>query len=544
MKYYDTHYEEYIESVKTHNIHPELTGFFENFPSTIKELGNLIVYGPCGSGKYSQVLYFLQKYSPTRLKYDKRITLNTEKQSYIYRMSDIHYEIDMGLLGCHSKVLWHELFFQIVDIISMKTEKTGIFVCKNFHMIHSELLEVFYSYIQQSAKLMPSMYIRFVLITEHISFIPNPILCCCEKIAIRKPSKQDYLNILLPKEPAKTHSREQKLRASSPGSVGVSANAITQDLDVLSFDGKPSSENTVNNNVKMGGLIIERLSKGLPPKVSLSHEDKSSSLSNPRTPTLAPRPLLREDVLAIRDGDTEDEDEDTPPEIEKILGKHELFIQKIGGLLSFDGKPLSNEDKSSLEHLDGVVRRHPNHRKITPPSDFSRGFCSRESYKRVKKTIDEIAEQNVLNLKELQLLTQVETEELPKDIFNIICDNIIHEITNSHTLVFTQFRENLYDILIYNLDITECVWYILSHFIRIGSITNATEILPNIYTFLKYYNNNYRPIYHLESIFFYLLLEVRKQQPVNEHERKTRISNTRTTRNEFVRQYKRNPRKV
>jgi hypothetical protein len=516
MKYYDTHYEEYIESVKTHNIHPELTDFFENFPSTIKELGNLIVYGPCGSGKYSQVLYFLQKYSPTRLKYDKRITLTTEKQTYIYRMSDIHYEIDMGLLGCHSKVLWHELFFQIVDIISMKTEKTGIFVCKNFHMIHSELLEVFYSYIQQSAKLMPSMYIRFVLITEHISFIPNPILCCCEKIAIRKPSKQDYLNILLPKETARTPSREKKLRASSPGSVGVSTNAITQDLDVLSLDGKPSSENTVNNNVKMGGLIIERLSKVLTPKVSLSYEDKSSSLSNHRTPTLVPH---------SSDNDTEDEYEDKPPVIEKILGKHELFIQKIGGLLSFDGKPITYEDKSSSEHL-------------------SRGFCSRESYKRAKKTIDEIAEQNVLNLKELQLLTQVETEELPKDIFNIICDNIINEITNSHTLVFTQFRENLYDILIYNLDITECVWYILSHFIRIGSITNATEILPNIYTFLKYYNNNYRPIYHLESIFFYLLLEVRKQQPVNEHERKTRISNTRATRNEFVRQYKRNPRKV
>jgi len=140
---------------------------------------------------------------------------------------------------------------------------------------------------------------------------------------------------------------------------------------------------------------------------------------------------------------------------------------------------------------------------------------SMEQYNKAKSAIDEMSEKNVLNLKELRLLTRTSPEDLPKDIFNIICDNIIHEITNSHTLVFTTFRENLYDILIYNLDITECVWYILTHFIRIGVITDTTEILSNIYTFLKYYNNNYRPIYHLESILFYLLLEVRKQQDVN-----------------------------
>jgi hypothetical protein len=459
--------------VKTYNIHPELTDFFNSVPHTIKEMGNMIVYGPCGSGKYSQVLYLLQKYSPTHLKYDKRITINTEKQSYIYRISDIHYEIDMGLLGCHSKVLWHELFFQIVDIISMKTDKTGILVCKNFHMIHSELLEVFYSYIQQSNKLMPSMYIRFILITEHISFIPNPILCCCEKIAIRKPSKKDYMNVLLPKDPLKN-------------------NPLDNIEDAFQMP----------DTVNIGGLIIGRV-----PKVSVC--DAGSS-------------------------DDEDNDCDSTSTVgsEETKEKHKLFVQKIGGSFSYDGKPSTENPRT------------PTQRGTSCSGVLAKYNISRESYKRAKTTIDEISEQNVMNLKELQLLTQIEMEQLPKDIFNIICDNIIHEITNSHTLVFTQFRENLYDIFIYNLDITECVWYILSHFIRIGSITNATEILPNIYTFLKYYNNNYRPIYHLESILFYLLLEVRKQQPVNENERKARISNTRATRNEFDRQYKRNTRKV
>jgi hypothetical protein len=409
MKYYDTHYEEYIQSVKTHNIHPELKEVFDQFPRTIKELGNIIVYGPCGSGKYSQVLFLLEKYSPTHLKYDKRITINTEKQSYIYRISDIHYEIDMGLLGCHSKLLWHELFFQIVDIISMKTEKHGILVCKNFHMIHSELLEVFYSYIQHSTKLMPNMCLRFIIITEHISFLPNNILHCCEKISVSKPTKQNYIDVLFPKPP---------LREILTNNIPVERTKVLDCPDMK----------------RMSGYTDDN------------------------------------------EEEEDDEDEDGDDLVVPKISHHELFIRQI-------------------------TENYP--------------VITIEQYNQAKNTINEMAEKNVLNLKELRLLTHTYPENLPKDIFNIICDNIIDEMTNSQTLVFTTFRENLYDILIYNLDITECVWYILTHFIRIGVITDTTEILSTIYTFLKYYNNNYRPIYHLESILFYLLLEVRKQQGVN-----------------------------
>jgi hypothetical protein len=186
------------------------------------------------------------------------------------------------------------------------------------------------------------------------------------------------------------------------------------------------------------------------------------------------------------------------------------------GIPSKVSKPESNTDTDEDEDDDD-----DDDERVTPHELFIKQITetypviSMEQYNKAKTAIDEMSGKNVLNLKELRLLTRTSPEDLPKDIFNIICDNIIHEITNSHTLVFTTFRENLYDILIYNLDITECVWYILTHFIRIGVITDTTGILSNIYTFLKYYNNNYRPIYHLESILFYLLLEVRKQQDAN-----------------------------
>jgi hypothetical protein len=195
MKYYETHFEEYISSVENYNIHPELKKKYELLPNKISKLENMIIYGPSGVGKYSQILYLLKKCSNNELKYEKKITAITEKQNYTYKLSDIHYEIDMSMLGCNSKILWHEIFFQIVDIISVKQEKIGIIICKNFHLIHAELLEIFYSYMQQYNHLQSNIQIKFFIITEHISFIPTPIINACQIINISRPSKEHYLNI-------------------------------------------------------------------------------------------------------------------------------------------------------------------------------------------------------------------------------------------------------------------------------------------------------------------------------------------------------------
>ena len=88
----------------------------------------------------------------------------------------------------------------------------------------------------------------------------------------------------------------------------------------------------------------------------------------------------------------------------------------------------------------------------------------------------------------------------------IICNKIIKEIVDIHELKFLKFRDLLYDIFIYNLDINSCIWYILTNLIHSNNIktTNMSPILLKTYSFLKYYNNNYRPIYHLESYLFYL----------------------------------------
>jgi hypothetical protein len=192
MKYYETTFDEYIQSVEKHNIHPELFQTFSKFPENIHDFENTIIHGPPGVGKYSQTLSFLKKYSPSNLKYEKKITAATDKQQYIYRISDIHYEIDMSLLGCNSKTLWHELFFQIVDIISVKPDKIGIIMCKNFHQIHSELLEIFYSYMQHYNHSHTNIYIKFIILTEHVSFLPYTIINSCHLINVQRPSIEKY----------------------------------------------------------------------------------------------------------------------------------------------------------------------------------------------------------------------------------------------------------------------------------------------------------------------------------------------------------------
>lgn len=201
MKFYETHFEDYCQSVDRENIHEELIPQISRFPKNIRELSNIIVYGPTGIGKYSQTLSILKRYSPSQLKYDKKITVVNEKQTYTYRISDIHYEIDMSLLGCNSKIMWHECFQQIVDIVSVKPDKHGIIVCKNFHVIHNELLDIFYSYMQQYSYKNPvcsgtkpeEVQIKFILITEHVSFLPTNIINHCLVLSVKRPSRHDLL---------------------------------------------------------------------------------------------------------------------------------------------------------------------------------------------------------------------------------------------------------------------------------------------------------------------------------------------------------------
>jgi hypothetical protein len=314
MKFHQTHFEEYINECQKNNLHTSIEKIYKNFPQTIQQLKNIIFFGPPGIGKYTQMLYSIKKYSPSDLKYEKKISVTYNKQQYFFKISDIHYEIDMSLLGCNSKLLWHDIYLQIVDIISSKVDKSGIIVCKNFHEIHNELLENFYSYTQQNN--LNLINLKFIIITEQLSFIPDNILNCCEIINIKRPKKSIYNNCLKNKLPLK-----------------IKLETIT---------------NIKNLN------------------------------------------LYNEDIM--------------------------------------------------------------------------------------------------IN-------------------YRIICNKIINCMINVNDIKFLKFRDLLYDIFIYNLNISDCIWYILSSLIEKERIKDEylSMIMIKTYCFFQYYNNNYRPIYHLENYLLYII---------------------------------------
>ena len=91
MKFLETHFEDYINSSQINNLHPKLEKIFQKFPSKINLLKNVIFYGPSGVGKYTQMLRSIKKYSPSELKYEKKITITFNKQSFFLKISDIHF---------------------------------------------------------------------------------------------------------------------------------------------------------------------------------------------------------------------------------------------------------------------------------------------------------------------------------------------------------------------------------------------------------------------------------------------------------------------
>ena len=316
LKYYSTKFEDYINECKKTNIHDNMTKFFDDLPDNLLSQNHMIFYGPPGIGKYTQVLNFIKKFSPTELRFERKINITSNKKEYIFKISDIHFEIDMSLLGCHAKVLFNDIYYNILDILAARPNSTGIILCKNFHTIHSELLDIFYSYMQNLQH--KHLNLIYIIMTENVSFIPRNITERCLIVPFRRPTKTKYQKI----------SRKQ-------------------------------------------------------------------------------------------------------------LGDFDLS-------------------------------------KIT----------------------------NIKNLKS----NIVELQNINKKV----CNEIVNQIKNYKEIHFLNLRDVIYNIFVFNLNIYDCLYYILDSLIKDDLLSNdhMSEIVIKLHKFLKLYNNNYRPIYHLENFILYLCIKI------------------------------------
>ena len=322
-------FDDYIKQVEHYDLHPHI-----NKDKFINE--HIILYGPSGIGKYTQALKYIKEYSPSHCKYEKKMTyLFQNKKEYVYKISDVHFEIDMELLGCNSKVLFNNLFYHIVEIISTRISKFGIILCKNFHKIHSELLDIFFTYMQ--TLLHKKIKIQYIITTEHISFIPDNILSRCQIINLKRPTQTSY------KQCIKSHTSKTK-------KYKINKNML--DLSLRNINSITNINNLLFNTSKLDDIHVAH--------------------------------------------------------IEKII-------------------------------------------------------------------------------------------------------NVIENIDNYS---FGELRDLLYNLLIFNIDISLFLFYTINYFINKKKLnkTNIEKILNSIYLFFLQYNNNYRPIFHLERIFYILCKTIKDNE--------------------------------
>lgn len=182
-------FEDYLNK---NDLHPKIVDKLKKIVNKEEISKNLIIYGPEGVGRYTLALNYASYFSPSNLNYEKKAIVETNKGQIVLKLSDIHFEVDLALLGCNSKQIWNEIYLHIINIVEARNLKKGIIICKNFDKIHSELLDVFYSYMQTTFR---QTKISFILITDCVGFLPTRVLKRCHMISVARPSKTAYSKV-------------------------------------------------------------------------------------------------------------------------------------------------------------------------------------------------------------------------------------------------------------------------------------------------------------------------------------------------------------
>ena len=169
-----------------------INNVYKKMPVMIEDAPNMILYGPKNTNLYEKALYIISKYSDSKLNYEKKINITINNVVYGFKMSDCHFEFDFELSSCNTKSLWHEFITFIIDIIKLRKCKSCFIICKHFHLINQELLNLFYSYMQEP--LYDNYCFKMILLSEHVSFIPYSIKSRCYTIANNTKNRITYKN--------------------------------------------------------------------------------------------------------------------------------------------------------------------------------------------------------------------------------------------------------------------------------------------------------------------------------------------------------------
>ena len=141
---------------------------------------NTIIFGGENSNKTAAALNIIRGYSPSNLKYKRKIELEVNGENYYFNISDVHFEIDFDLLGTNETAIWSEFMNHVFSIIETSSSKhEHIILCKNIHTMKDELLQIFYTFIRNKD-------LSFIFTTQHVSFLPSTLKSKCRIIHLKK----------------------------------------------------------------------------------------------------------------------------------------------------------------------------------------------------------------------------------------------------------------------------------------------------------------------------------------------------------------------
>lgn len=144
-------------------------------------MSNYLIYGGLSHENYAVACEIISEHSPTRAKYVRSLRVQFQKKEVLIPMGDTHFEVDIHTLGSSAKYIWTHIMQQIRDIVVLRTSPVAFVVCKNFHCISNEMLELFTSNVRETsmreyATRHRSTRIYYIVLVQNVSFFPRPFL--------------------------------------------------------------------------------------------------------------------------------------------------------------------------------------------------------------------------------------------------------------------------------------------------------------------------------------------------------------------------------
>lgn len=137
-----------------------------------QQADHYILYHPCPMESYCYALSNLKQISPSFLKYHRKTIIPYNQESLYFQTSDIHIEIDFELLGVNEYSIFFEFFRHVKENMIGNITYPFYIVCLHFELIKRELLDIFYTFLDESK-------INFLLCSTQTSFLNSNILKKC-----------------------------------------------------------------------------------------------------------------------------------------------------------------------------------------------------------------------------------------------------------------------------------------------------------------------------------------------------------------------------